>query len=91
MVTNREFVRTLARVLRRPAIFPLPALMVRLVFGEMGETMLLGGQRVRARRLEETGFHFAYPTLDGALRHLLGAPEPQSLPPRSEDVSPSRG
>lgn len=70
-VTNAEYARTLGRVLRRPAVLPAPAPVLRLVLGEFsGE--LLGGQRVRPDRLLEEGFEFQYPELEGALRHVLG-------------------
>jgi uncharacterized protein (TIGR01777 family) len=71
-VTNRELTRTLATVLRRPAKMPLPAPAVKLLFGEMGREALLGGQRVEPRRLLASGFRFSQPTLDGALRSVLG-------------------
>jgi uncharacterized protein (TIGR01777 family) len=70
--TNREFATTLGRVLRRPALLPLPASAVRAMFGEMGEVMLLGGQRVVPERLDKTGFAFRYPELEAALRVELG-------------------
>jgi uncharacterized protein (TIGR01777 family) len=72
-VPNREFVQTLARVLGRPAVLPLPAFAVRLLFGEMGEELLLSGARVEPERLKTAGFVFRYPELEPALRHLLGA------------------
>lgn len=71
-VPNREFARTLGRVLRRPAFMPLPALAVGLLFGEMGRELLLGGQRVAPEMLTRTGFSFRHPTLEGALRSELG-------------------
>jgi uncharacterized protein (TIGR01777 family) len=71
-VTNAELTETLARVLRRPAIVPVPAFVMRLVFGEMGEATLLASQRMRPRRLLESGYRFRYPTLEAALRHELG-------------------
>ena len=67
-VTNAEFTRTLAHVLGRPAVFPLPKLLLTLVLGEMGEDTVLASQRVRARRLVENGFKFKQPTLEEALR-----------------------
>jgi uncharacterized protein (TIGR01777 family) len=70
-VTNAEFTRVLANVLNRPALFPMPAFAVKALFGEMGEALLLAGQRVEPVRLRESGFRFAYPDLEGALRHLL--------------------
>jgi uncharacterized protein (TIGR01777 family) len=71
-VTNAEFTATLARVLHRPAVVPVPAFALRLAFGEMGEATLLASQRMRPRRLLESGYPFRHPTLEGALRHALG-------------------
>jgi len=70
-VRNREFVRALGRVLGRPTLLPMPALVVRVLFGQMGEELLLSSQRVEPIRLLASGFVFQYPDLDGALRHLL--------------------
>jgi uncharacterized protein len=71
-VTNREFTKTLGRVLGRPTIFPMPAFAARLAFGEMADELLLAGVRVEPRALESAGFEFRYPQLEPALRHLLG-------------------
>lgn len=71
LVTNGEFARTLGAVLGRPVLLPLPAFAVRLLLGEMGEALLLGGAPVRSKRLAEAGYRFAHPELDGALRHVL--------------------
>jgi uncharacterized protein (TIGR01777 family) len=71
-VTNAELTETLARVLHRPAIVPVPAIALRLAFGEMGEATLLASQRMRPRRLLNGGYRFRHPTLEGALRHELG-------------------
>ena len=60
---------TEARISTVPA--NTPAFGVRLAFGEMGDALLLSGQRVEPRVLQQSGFGFAYPTLDSALRHLL--------------------
>ncbi len=70
-VTNAEFTRTLARVLSRPAIVPMPAFAARLAFGELADALLLSSQRVMPSRLKESGYRFRYPELEGALRHLL--------------------
>ena len=72
VVRNADFVDALGNVLSRPTIFPLPGFAVRLAFGEMGEEMLLGGQRIDSERLRGEGFEFAYPELEGALEHVLG-------------------
>ena len=70
-VTNAEFTKTLGHVLSKPTIFPMPAFAAKLVFGEMGEELLLGSQRVRPTRLLESGYVFKYPELEPALRHVL--------------------
>jgi len=72
-VTNREFAKTLARVLHRPALIPTPGFPLRAVFGQMADEMLLGGQRVMPARLVAEGFEFEYPALESALRHALRA------------------
>lgn len=71
-VTNREFTKTLGRVLRRPTWFPLPSFMARVLFGEMADALLLASIRVEPARLGDTGYRFRYPELEGALRHVLG-------------------
>ena len=73
-VTNAEYTRTLARVLSRPAVAPLPAFAARLAFGELADALLLASQRVIPTRLQASGYKFRYPELEGALRHLLGRP-----------------
>ncbi len=70
-VTNREFAKTLGRVLGRPAVLPVPAFAVRLVLGEMADELLLASARVEPDRLLLSGYAFRYPELEGALRHLL--------------------
>ena len=70
-VTNRDFTRTLGRVLRRPTILPVPPFALRLLFGEMADETLLTGQRVVPARATREGFVFRYPTLDASLRHAL--------------------
>ncbi len=71
-VTNREFARTLGRVLSRPAILPMPAFAARLAFGEMADELLLSGARVMPTALTRAGFEPEYPRLEAALRHMLG-------------------
>jgi len=70
-VTNAQFTRVLARVLRRPAVFPVPEFVLKLAFGEMAR-VLLESQRVKPEVAEEKGFVFKYPDLEPALRELLG-------------------
>jgi uncharacterized protein (TIGR01777 family) len=71
-VTNREFTKTLGRVLGRPTIAPAPAFALRLAFGEMADAALLGSARVRPARLLDAGYRFRFEALEPALRHLLG-------------------
>ena len=65
-VTNQEFTRALAKAVHRPVSLPVPALALRLLYGEMAD-MLLKGQRVMPRRTLESGFAFKYPELAPAL------------------------
>ena len=72
-VTNSVFTATLAQVLRRPAVIPLPARALRALFGEMAVETMLASQRVRPAVLEREGFPYEHPTLERALRHELRA------------------
>jgi uncharacterized protein (TIGR01777 family) len=74
-VSNAKFTCTLARVLRRPTLLPVPAFAARLAFGEMADALLLAGARVQPARLQASGYRFRFPDLDSALRHLLGRME----------------
>ena len=69
--TNRQFSKALGAALKRPAIFTMPAPVVKLLFGEMGEELLLQGQSVAPKKLKDSGFEFQYPNLEMALTHLL--------------------
>ncbi|MBI4459328.1 MAG: TIGR01777 family protein [Acidobacteria bacterium] len=70
-VTNREFVKTLGKVLSRPTVVPMPSLAVRLVFGEMGVELLLSSARVSPARLLTSRYAFRHTALEDALRHVL--------------------
>jgi len=72
-VTNAEFTKTLGRVLARPTLFPMPAFGARLAFGEMADALLLASQKVEPSVLEDRGFLFTWPTLEPAMRHILGS------------------
>ncbi len=69
--TNEQFVKALGRALHRPTVFPLPAVAVRTLFGEMGDAALLQGQRALPARLLDAGFAFRYPELDAAFERVL--------------------
>ncbi|RMP70530.1 putative nucleoside-diphosphate sugar epimerase/dehydratase [Pseudomonas syringae pv. atrofaciens] len=70
-VRNRQFAKSLAGILHRPAFMPMPALALKVLLGELS-VLLLGGQRARPERLQEAGFTFKYTELDIALQDLLG-------------------
>ncbi|HEX5792300.1 MAG TPA: TIGR01777 family oxidoreductase, partial [Rheinheimera sp.] len=69
-VTNAEFSRTLAKVLRRPALVPMPAFLLQLLLGEMA-CLLLTGQRVIPANLSKAGYEFHFAELEPALTALL--------------------
>jgi uncharacterized protein len=70
-VTNEEFTKTLGEVLYRPTFLPLPEFAVNLVFGEMGDALLVDSTRVLPKRLLENGYKFKYPDLKSALEHAV--------------------
>jgi uncharacterized protein (TIGR01777 family) len=71
-VRNRDFARALGEALHRPAVFPLPAFVVRTLFGEMGEALLLASARVKPAALAASGYRFRHADLAEALRVTLG-------------------
>jgi uncharacterized protein (TIGR01777 family) len=70
-VTNREFTKILGQVLKRPTIFPVPALAARAALGEMACELLLASARVLPKRLEDSGFNFQHATLPAALTQII--------------------
>lgn len=70
--TNADFTRALGQALHRPTLIPLPAAIVKLAMGEMGETLLLDGQRVVPTKLLAGGYRFQHPEIAEALRSMLG-------------------
>jgi uncharacterized protein (TIGR01777 family) len=71
-VTQRAFVETLGRVLRRPTFVRVPAPFVRFAGGEQADELVLKSVRMLPKALVNSGFSFAYPQLEPVLRHLLG-------------------
>jgi uncharacterized protein len=69
--TNAEYTKILGRVLGRPTFFTVPASAARLAIGGMADDLLLASARVEPVKLEETGYEYRHPELEGALRHLL--------------------
>lgn len=70
MVTNKDFIRIVQRVLKRFPLFPLPEFALRLLLGELS-TVVLDSQRLPPQRLLEAKFVFSYPELEQAIFHLL--------------------
>ena len=70
-VPNREFARALGRALHRPSLLPAPGFALKLVLGEMAESILTG-QRVLPARAQRHGYHFRYPEIDQAFRGIFG-------------------
>jgi uncharacterized protein (TIGR01777 family) len=70
-VQNAEFTQALAKALRRPGLFPAPALVLRLALGEMADALLLSSQRVSIEKLQQLGYQFRFPELPSALRAVL--------------------
>lgn len=77
--SNAEFTSVLAGVLRRPAILPVPAFALKLIFGQMAEETLLADSRVKPSRLQSLGHTYRLPRLEDALAHVLGR---DSSPPK---------
>ncbi|MGZ3733109.1 MAG: TIGR01777 family oxidoreductase [Parachlamydiaceae bacterium] len=73
-VTNAVFTSTLGKVLHRPTFFSQPKWVIKLMFGEMGDALLLGSTRAKPKKLLENGYQFIYSKLEEALQHLLSAP-----------------
>ena len=69
--TNLEFTKAFGRVLSRPTILPFPSFAVSLLFGEMGEEVLLGGTRAFPKKLVDSGFKFLHPTIDDAVKSAV--------------------
>lgn len=70
-VTNKEFTKTLGKVLCRPTIFPLPAIIARFIMGEMADELLLVSSRIAPKALKKYGYTFKHPHLKEALESIL--------------------
>lgn len=73
-VTNAEYTATLARVVGRPALLPVPRFGPRLLLGELADELLFVSARVHPAATEASGYSFRHPTLEAGLRHILGRP-----------------
>ena len=70
-VTNAEFTKILAKVLGRPALFPVPAFAARIALGQLADEALLASARVEPKKLLASRFQFKFPELESVLRDLL--------------------
>lgn len=70
-VTNAEFTETLGKVLHRPTVLPVPEFAIKLLFGEMGERLLLEGNKVLPKKLQDFGFEFKFPELEEAFKNAI--------------------
>ena len=70
-VTNQVFTKTLGMILKRPTIFPMPVLAVKLLMGKMGEELLLAGKKIRPKKALDAGYIFKYKTLEEALINVV--------------------
>jgi uncharacterized protein (TIGR01777 family) len=69
---QKVFSKTLGKVLRRPAIAPIPGISMKILFGELAQSLLIEGQRVLPNRLEKSGYEFVHKDIESALRDSLG-------------------
>ncbi|MEW5008443.1 MAG: TIGR01777 family oxidoreductase [Cycloclasticus sp.] len=72
-VSNEVFVRALATALKRPCILPVPALLIKLLMGQMGEELLLSGKKVMPKKALQSAYKFQYESLDAALLNIISS------------------
>ena len=77
-VCNRDFTRALAKALGRPAIFPVPAMVIKLVFGQMGVETILSDIRAHPKKLLEHGYEFHHQSLSDTLSEILNRPRTEN-------------
>ena len=70
-VSNHTFTKALGKALKRPTLFPMPSLVVKILFGEMGKLLLLGSNRIEPQVLSQHGFKFKHPNIHSALKYEL--------------------
>ncbi len=69
-ITNREFSKAIGKIIRRPSIYPVPGLILKIILGEFATT-ILHGQKVFPKKLLDLNFEFQFANLNDALRNLL--------------------
>ena len=70
-VSNKQFAQSLGKAMRRPALLPMPDFMVKLLFGQMGNDLMLCGQKVVPANITKSGYKFIYPEIDGAFAEIF--------------------
>jgi len=70
-LSNYSFTKILGKKLHRPTLFPLPAFLANLLFGEMAQELLLSSTKVIPLKLQKSGYHFQESTLESALDDIL--------------------
>jgi uncharacterized protein (TIGR01777 family) len=71
-VSQKQFAKVLGKVLKRPSFIPLPGFMIKLMFGKMGQSLVLDGQEVYPERFLKSGYEFTHLDLESCFRHNLG-------------------
>jgi len=69
--TNKDFTKTLGKVLNRPTFISIPEIIIKLLMGQMGVELLLSGKKILPIKISEKGYQFQYPTLENALKNIL--------------------
>ena len=72
-VSQKEFAKTLASVMRKPIFITMPDFLIKILFGQMGAELLLSGQNIYPERLNQSGFNFTYKDISSALKKELGS------------------
>jgi len=80
-VINRDFTKTLGRLLKRPTLFNLPSVIVEILMGEMGKELLLAGKKVLPVKVQSSGYDFQFSRLENALSEVLGKDSEDSVRP----------
>ena len=73
IITNKIFTKTLGKIIKRPTFFKIPSIIIKLIFGKMGEELILKGSKIKATKLKNEGFKFEYKTIKSAVKNIFSA------------------
>ena len=73
IITNKIFTKTLGKIIKRPTFFKIPSIIIKLIFGKMGEELILKGSKIKAIKLKNEGFKFEYKTIKSAVKNIFSA------------------